>query len=117
MLAAARQLDGQLTATIHGTEEDLRAHAALLTVLETKAGRLVFNGFPTDVEVGPAMNHGGPYPATGDGRTTSVVTRAVLRFARPVCYQNFSDSALPEALHEANPLGLWRLTDGEFCRN
>ena len=114
MLAAARHLDGQLTATVHGTEGELQAHAELLAVLETKVGRLVCNAFPTGVEVGPAMNHGGPYPASGDGRTTSVGTRAVLRFARPVCYQDFPDALLPAALQEANPLGLWRLVDGEL---
>lgn len=112
MLAAARQLEGQLTATVHGTPEDFAASRDLLAVLETKAGRLVCNGFPTGVEVCHAMTHGGPYPATADGRSTSVGTRAIERFVRPVCYQNFSEAALPDELKEANPLNLWRLVDG-----
>jgi NADP-dependent aldehyde dehydrogenase len=114
MLAAARQLEGQLTATIHGTPEDLAANRDLIAILETKAGRLLFNGFPTGVEVCHAMTHGGPYPATSDGRSTSVGTRAIERFTRPQCYQNFPDAALPDELKEANPLGLWRLVDGKL---
>ena len=85
----ARHLDGQLTATMHGTPEDLKAHASLVSILEEKAGRLIVNGFPTGVEVCASMQHGGPYPATSDSRTTSVGTAAIHRFARPVAYQNF----------------------------
>ena len=117
MAAAAEKLEGQLTATIHGTPEDLAANRALLGILETKAGRLLCNGFPTGVEVCHAMTHGGPYPATADGRSTSVGTRAIERFVRPVCYQNFPDAALPEELREANPLGVWRLVDGKPGRH
>jgi NADP-dependent aldehyde dehydrogenase len=106
-------LEGQLTATLHGTEADLAANGALIRILETKAGRLLCNGFPTGVEVCHAMNHGGPYPATADGRSTSVGTRAIERFARPLCYQSFPDAALPDELKEANPLNLWRLVDGK----
>ncbi len=113
MLAAARALEGQLTATIHGTPEDLAANRDLISILETKAGRLLFNGFPTGVEVCHAMTHGGPYPATADGRSTSVGTRAIDRFVRPVCYQNFPDAALPEELKEGNPLGIFRIVDGK----
>ena len=113
MLTAARKLEGQLTATIHGTLDDLAANGDLLAILETKVGRIVFNGFPTGVEVCHAMTHGGPYPATSDGRSTSVGTRAISRFARPVCFQNFPDAALPEELKEANPLNLWRIVDGQ----
>jgi NADP-dependent aldehyde dehydrogenase len=85
-----------------------------LTVLEGKAGRLVCNAFPTGVEVCHAMVHGGPYPATADGRSTSVGTLAIHRFVRPVCYQGFPDAALPEELQEANPLGINRLVDGKI---
>jgi NADP-dependent aldehyde dehydrogenase len=113
MMAAAERLDGQLTATIHAAAQDIEANGDLLRILETKAGRLVFNGFPTGVEVCHAMTHGGPFPATSDGRSTSVGTRAIERFVRPVCYQNCPDSLLPDALKEANPLGLWRLVDGK----
>jgi 2,5-dioxopentanoate dehydrogenase len=117
MLAAARMLEGQLTATIHGTPDDLAANGDLVDLLAQKAGRLVFNGFPTGVEVCHAMTHGGPYPATADGRSTSVGTRAIERFERPVCYQSFPDAALPDELKEANPLGLWRLVDGKPGRH
>ncbi len=116
LLAIARRLDGHLTATIHGTEQDLREFADLIAILENKVGRLVFNGFPTGVEVAHAMVHGGPYPSTSDGRSTSVGSQAIFRFARPVCYQGFPDSALPDALKNGNPLGLWRMVDGEMVR-
>lgn len=114
MLTAAWRLEGQLTATIHATPEELRVNRELVEVLATKAGRMVFNGFPTGVEVAHAMTHGGPYPATSDGRSTSVGTRAVERFQRPVCYQNYPDEALPEALQESNPLAIPRLVDGRL---
>ncbi|HET9524905.1 MAG TPA: aldehyde dehydrogenase (NADP(+)) [Pyrinomonadaceae bacterium] len=109
-------LEGQLTATIHGSEADLRAYQGLIRLLETKAGRLVFNGFPTGVEVGHAMVHGGPYPATSDGRYTSVGTRAIVRFTRQVCFQDFPNAALPAELQDTNPLGIWRMVDGELKR-
>jgi alpha-ketoglutaric semialdehyde dehydrogenase len=116
VLAIARGLGGHLTATIHGTEQDLREFADLIAILETKVGRLVFNGFPTGVEVTYAMVHGGPYPATSDGRSTSVGTQAIFRFTRLVCYQGFPDSARPDALKDGNPLGIWRMLDGEMSR-
>lgn len=113
---AAEALVGQLTATIHGSEEELRTHATLLEILQRKAGRLVFNGFPTGVEVAHAMHHGGPYPASTDAQTTSVGTAAITRFARPVCFQNFPPAVLPPALGNRNELGIWRLVDGQFTR-
>ena len=116
ILEAARNLEGHLTATIHGTEEDLREFADLIAILENKVGRIIFNGFPTGVEVCHAMVHGGPYPASTDGRTTSVGTQAIFRFARPVCFQDFPDAALPRELQDANPLGLWRMVDGELTQ-
>jgi NADP-dependent aldehyde dehydrogenase len=114
MLAAASHLEGQLTATVHAAPGELDANRDLLAILETKAGRILCNGFPTGVEVCHAMNHGGPYPATSDGRSTSVGTRAITRFARPVCFQDFPDAALPDELKEANPLGITRLVDGRI---
>ncbi|HXD00868.1 MAG TPA: aldehyde dehydrogenase (NADP(+)) [Verrucomicrobiae bacterium] len=117
MFAAVQQLEGQLTATIHATPGELATYHGLVTLLETKAGRLVLNAFPTGVEVCHAMTHGGPYPATADGRSTSVGTRAIERFLRPVSYQNFPDAALPDELKEANPLGIWRLVDGRLKRD
>jgi len=114
LLAVARSLEGHLTATIHGTEQDLREFPDLIAILEAKVGRLVFNGFPTGVEVTHAMVHGGPYPATSDGRSTSVGSQAIFRFARLVCYQGFPDSALPDELKDANPLRIWRMVDGKM---
>jgi NADP-dependent aldehyde dehydrogenase len=114
MLNAANQLEGQLTATIHGLPEELQANHELVEMLATKVGRLVFNSFPTGVEVAHAMTHGGPYPATSDGRSSSVGTRAVDRFLRPVSYQNFPDTALPAELQESNPLKIDRLVDGKL---
>jgi len=117
MLSIARSIEGHLTATIHGTEQDLRDFADLIAILETKVGRLIVNGFPTGVEVTHAMVHGGPYPSTSDGRSTSVGTQAIFRFTRAVCYQGFPDAALPDALNDANPLGIWRMIDGEMTRS
>jgi 2,5-dioxopentanoate dehydrogenase len=114
--AVARQLEGQLTATIHGTPADLEEYASLVSILEHKAGRLIVNGFPTGVEVCPSMQHGGPYPATTDSRSTSVGTAAIHRFARPVAYQNFPQSLLPAELQDGNPRGIWRLVDGELTK-
>jgi alpha-ketoglutaric semialdehyde dehydrogenase len=116
ILAIAHSLDGHLTATIHGTEQDLHDFADLIAILENKVGRLVFNGFPTGVEVCHAMVHGGPYPSTSDGRSTSVGTQAIFRFTRPVCYQGFPDEALPPELKDANPLGIWRMVEGQMTR-
>jgi len=116
MLECARRLAGHLTATLHGTPEDLAANSELVRILEQKVGRLVFNGFPTGVEVTHAMVHGGPFPASSDARTTSVGSLAVLRFARPVCYQDFPDNSLPAELQDRNPLGLWRMVDGELSK-
>jgi 2,5-dioxopentanoate dehydrogenase len=112
MLQAARGLEGHLTATILGTEQDLREHHKLLRILETKVGRVIFNGFPTGVEVCHAMVHGGPYPATSDGRSTSVGSQAIFRFTRPVAYQGLPQTALDPALQDDNPLGIVRLWNG-----
>jgi NADP-dependent aldehyde dehydrogenase len=114
LLSVARNLPGQLTVAIHGDDQDLLNAAELLSVLETRAGRLVFNQFPPGVEVGDAIVHGGPYPATTDSRSTSVGSRAILRFARPVCYQNFPDAALPVELQVNNPLGIRRFVNGQL---
>jgi 2,5-dioxopentanoate dehydrogenase len=116
ILEIARSLEGQLTATIHGTAQDLHDFADLISILEGRVGRLVFNGFPTGVEVCNAMVHGGPYPSTSDGRSTSVGTRAIFRFTRPVCYQGFPDDALPEELKDSNRSGIWRMVDGQMTR-
>ncbi len=101
-------MEGQLTASVFGVQEDLKNDQGLVDHLETIAGRILFNQFPTGVEVCESVVHGGPYPATTDGRSTSVGTGAILRFARPVCYQGFPDEWLPDELKEGNPLGLKR---------
>ena len=116
MLAVAESFDGQLTATVHGTEDELAAAAELLAVLERKAGRLLVNGFPTGVEVSAAMNHGGPFPAASDAHYTSVGTAAIYRFARPVCYQNLPQRLLPAELQDVNASGIWRLLDDVWTK-
>jgi alpha-ketoglutaric semialdehyde dehydrogenase len=113
MLEIAKNLSGHLTATIHGTEQELEEYTELITLLEQKAGRLVINGFPTGVEVCSAMVHGGPFPSTTDSKSTSVGTAAINRFTRPVCYQNMPDSLLPAELKNKNKLVIWRLINGE----
>jgi NADP-dependent aldehyde dehydrogenase len=112
LMRIAIQLGGHLTATLHGTEEDLQNYSDLVRILEQKAGRLIVNGYPTGVEVSHAMVHGGPFPATTDSRTTSVGTSAINRFCRPVCYQNFPQSILPPELRDENALKIWRMVDG-----
>jgi NADP-dependent aldehyde dehydrogenase len=116
ILDAARNLAGHLTATIHGTEDDLREFAELVEILKNKVGRIIFNGYPTGVEVCHAMIHGGPYPASTDSRSTSVGTQSIFRFARPVCFQDFPSAALPDELKDYNPLGIWRMVDGQLTR-
>jgi NADP-dependent aldehyde dehydrogenase len=114
LAAAARRLEGQLTATLHLTEQDYPTVAQLLPVLERKAGRILANGWPTGVEVGHAMVHGGPFPATSDSRTTSVGSLAIERFLRPVAYQDIPDALLPAPLQQANPWKLNRRIDGSI---
>lgn len=116
VLDIARNLTGHLTATVHGTEQDLLEYKDLLDILEQKVGRLLINGFPTGVEVCSAMVHGGPFPATTDSRSTSVGTAAIDRFTRPVSYQNMPQALLPDELKNANPLGIWRLVNGRMSK-
>ena len=116
MQKVAESLSGQLTATIHATTGDIHAFRALISTLQTKAGRIVLNGFPTGVEVSPAMQHGGPFPSTTDLRFTSVGTAAILRWTRPICLQNFPEFLLPEELRDRNPLGIMRQLDGQLTR-
>jgi len=117
MIAVARQLEGQLTATLLMDNDDIDLARRLMPVLERKVGRILANGFPTGVEVAYAMVHGGPFPATSDGRSTSVGAMAIERFLRPVCYQDLPAPLLPQALADENPLNLWRLRDGELGAN
>ncbi|MFG6459298.1 aldehyde dehydrogenase (NADP(+)) [Roseateles sp. BYS96W] len=120
LLAVTEGLEGQLTATLQlqdDDEGDLAAARALLPVLERKVGRILANGFPTGVEVSTAMVHGGPFPATSDGRSSSVGTAAIQRFLRPVSYQNLPRALLPAVLREPNERGVWRRRDGALTRN
>jgi 2,5-dioxopentanoate dehydrogenase len=117
METMARNLHGHLTATIHGDEADLSQNRSLISILENKVGRLIFNGFPTGVEVCASMHHGGPFPATTDLRSTSVGTAAIQRFVRPICYQNFPQPALPIELQNTNHRKIWRLVDNQFTKD
>ncbi|HOC16813.1 MAG TPA: aldehyde dehydrogenase (NADP(+)) [Vicinamibacterales bacterium] len=113
---AARRLHGHLTASIHATAAELESNRQLVAALERHVGRIVFNGFPTGIEVCAAMHHGGPWPATTDVRYTSIGTASIERFVRPVCYQGFPQPALPAELQDVNTRGIWRLVDGVRCR-
>lgn len=112
LIEATRKIEGQLTASLQLTEEDYPTAARLVPVLEQKVGRIIVNGWPTGVEVGHAMVHGGPFPATSDSRTTSVGTLAINRFLRPVAYQNLPQELLPAPLQDSNPWELNRRIDG-----
>lgn len=112
VLAIAQQLKGQLTITIAGTKEDVQEHQDVFNVVKDKAGRILFNGMPTGVEVVYAMQHGGPFPSCTDPRFTSVGPDAVKRFVRPLSFQNWPDEFLPEELKNENPLGIARIVDG-----
>ena len=115
LLNTLEYVSGQLTGTLHtGANDDPETVKAVADMLEPRVGRLVFNGYPTGVEVGRAIIHGGPYPATTAAGTTSVGTAAILRFVRPVAYQNVPDTLLPPALQNANPLGIRRTVDGQL---
>jgi NADP-dependent aldehyde dehydrogenase len=117
MASVVNGLEGQLTATLHVDDSDHDQAAELLPLLELKVGRILFNGWPTGVEVCHAMVHGGPSPATSDSRTTSVGGRAIERFLRPVCYQNMPKALLPSAIADGNPDGLWRRIDGQLTQD
>lgn len=116
MRQAIDAVEGNLTATIHAEGDDLAMAGELFSLLREKAGRLIWNGYPTGVEVVYSMQHGGPYPATTAPQTTSVGLTAIKRFMRPVAFQNMPDALLPDALKNANPLNIWRIIDGELTR-
>jgi len=114
---ALQSLEGQLTATIHAADEDAAALSPVIDIITDKSGRIIYGGYPTGVEVCHSMQHGGPFPATTDGRATSVGTAAIYRFVRPVAYQGFPDELLPEALQNANPLSILRLVNGNWTKD
>ncbi|GAF49042.1 aldehyde dehydrogenase (NADP(+)) [Rhodococcus wratislaviensis] len=111
LLDLARLLDGQLTATVHGNDDDTIV-PELIGVLATKAGRVLWNQWPTGVSVTFAQQHGGPYPATTAPTSTSVGSAAISRFVRPVAYQGFPNHLLPLALQDDNPLHIPRRVNG-----
>ena len=113
-ISGLRKLGGQLTASVHAGKDDISSSEKIIEVMKIKVGRLIFNGFPTGLEVCHATVHGGPYPATSDGRATSVGSLAIYRFTRLVAYQDFPDGLLPPELQESNPLDIRRLVDGEL---
>ncbi|WP_267715986.1 aldehyde dehydrogenase (NADP(+)) [Streptomyces sp. CoH17] len=117
LAGAVEALEGQLTATVHADATDHHLAAKLMPLLEERAGRVLFNGWPTGVEVGHAMVHGGPFPATTDPRSTSVGTLAIERFLRPVAYQDVPSALLPAELRDDNPFGVWRRVDGDPGRD
>jgi len=112
--AAWQAITGQLTTTLMGTDLDFANYPELLQMAPHIAGRILFNGVPTGVEVCPSMVHGGPFPASTDGRFTAVGINAVKRWVRPVSYQNCPAHLLPAALQDENPLGILRMVDGKY---
>ncbi len=112
--ATVATLEGNLTTTVHAEDSELPTIGDLLHQLREKAGRVIWNGFPTGVAVVQAMQHGGPYPATTAPGTTSVGMNAIYRFMRPIAFQNVPDALLPEPLQDANPLGIMRLVDDVY---
>jgi NADP-dependent aldehyde dehydrogenase len=116
MTRLAASLDGSLTGTVHLEESEVADAGNLVECLEGVVGRVIVNGFPTGVEVSHAMHHGGPYPSTTAPSTTSVGTRAILRFARPVCFQDYPEALLPAELTDGNPGGILRMINGNRTR-
>jgi alpha-ketoglutaric semialdehyde dehydrogenase len=114
---ALQSLHGQLTATVMGTDDDLKKFQSCIDLLIARSGRLIYNGVPTGVEVSHAMMHGGPFPATTFSHFTSVGTEAIKRFLRPVCFQDCPQEFLPDALKDENPLHIMRKLNGEFTRD
>ena len=116
MKEVAAAIEGQLTCTMVATEEEVKDNMELFDILKEKCGRFIFNGVPTGVEVALGMHHGGPFPATTDSRFTSVGADGIKRFARPVCFQNWSNDLLPAELKNENPLGLWRTVNNALTK-
>jgi NADP-dependent aldehyde dehydrogenase len=116
MLEIIKRLEGQLTATLMATDNDIKSNEEFVEAVKNICGRFIINNVPTGVEVCLSMQHGGPYPATTDSRFTSVGADGIKRFARPIAFQNWSDDLLPEELKNSNPLNIWRTVNDEFTR-
>lgn len=117
MLEVAKNTEGQLTSTLMATENDVHNHEVLVEAVKNICGRFILNAVPTGVEVCLSMHHGGPFPATTDSRFTSVGADGIKRFARPVCFQNWSNDLLPDELKNENPLGIWRTVNNDLTRS
>lgn len=113
----ANKLNGQLTITLWGCDDEPETPFDLIDNFREKCGRLLFEGVPTGVEVSPAMTHGGPFPATTDSRSTSVGTYAIKRFARPFTFQSAPQVLLPEELKDQNTLNIWRTVNNEVTKD
>jgi alpha-ketoglutaric semialdehyde dehydrogenase len=116
MIEVADHLEGQLTATLMATENDITYHDKLIEAIKNICGRFIMNGVPTGVEVCLSMHHGGPFPATTDSRFTSVGADGIKRFARPLSFQNWPDEFLPDELKNSNPLGIYRVVNNELSK-
>ena len=117
MLAVVEALEGQLTGSFMATPQDIASHADIIDALRERVGRVICNGVPTGVEVCPSMQHGGPYPASSNGRYTSVGRDAIVRFTRPVAFQSWPNEHLPDELKNDNPLGIWRLVNDQWTQS
>ena len=106
------QLEGQLTGTIIGTENELSVNCGIVSALQNRVGRIIFNGVPTGVEVCPSMQHGGPYPASTDSRFTAVGVDSIKRWVRPFSFQSWPNNLLPNELKDENPLQILRNVNG-----
>jgi len=116
MLEVAKHIEGQLTATMMATDDDIRNNTELVEAVKNICGRFILNGVPTGVEVCLSMQHGGPFPSTTDSRFTSVGADGIKRFARPLTFQNWSNDLLPDELKDENPLGIWRTVNNELTK-
>ena len=116
VLAVTEKIHGQLTATLLATSTDLAENKALVSLIGTKCGRIIFNNFPTGVEVCKSMHHGGPFPSSSNNQYTSVGSDSIKRFVRPLSFQNWPDEFLPEELQNSNPLNIWRTVNNELTK-
>ncbi|MFT4576514.1 MAG: alpha-ketoglutaric semialdehyde dehydrogenase [Polaribacter sp.] len=111
------KLEGQLTGTIVATDAEIESNSGIVSALQNRVGRIIFNGVPTGVEVCPSMQHGGPYPASTDARFTAVGVDSIKRWVRPFSFQAWPNSLLPAALKNENPLHILRTVDGVKTMN
>lgn len=117
MVEVAKHLEGQLTATLMASENEIKNNDELVEAVKDICGRFILNGVPTGVEVCLSMHHGGPFPATTDSRYTSVGADGIKRFARPICFQNWANELLPDELKDGNPLKIWRTINSELKKD